>query len=361
VASLTTRTAGAANGDPVLAGNTVTATNPTVINANTATSGFIASNASGTGQAILGTGSGGSSGVVGQSVNNSGVIGNSSAASGVSGNSVSSPGLYGNSSQSYGVLGTSSGAPALSGSSVQSVGIFGDSKASYGILGTSSAVAGVAGDAASSFGVYGHSVSNYGVYGASGTNAGVAGQSGSGIGVYGSCPSGPAGRFDGNVIVNGTLSVTGIKSAVVQHPDGTRRRLYCVESTESWFEDFGDAALQRGQITIPLDPEFAALVHTSGYRVFVSPLGDSRGLYVADRTPASFTVREAQGGTSGISFSYRIVAKRADVSSPRLEHTDIPSVRLAEMPDRPLEVAQVAGFPPISDMTNSLVPNTSGT
>jgi len=36
--------------------------------------------------------------------------------------------------------------------------------------------------------------------------------------------------------------IGGPKSAAVPHPDGTLRRLYCVESPESWFEDFGNRA-----------------------------------------------------------------------------------------------------------------------
>ncbi len=353
VSAVTTRTARAVNGDPLLAGTTVTAISPTGINADTGGSGLAVSNSSGSGQAIQGIGSGNTTGVVGQSTGSNGVVGISNSAAGVSGNSASNAGLYGNSTSSYGVLGTSSGAPALSGSSVSSVGVFGNSSSSYGVLGTSSAVAGVAGDATNAYGVYGHSGGSYGVYGASGSNAGVAGNSGTGPGVFGSSTSGPAGQFEGNVNVNGTLSVTGMKSAVVPHPDGTHRRLYCLESTESWFEDFGDATLHSGQITIPLDLEFAALVSTAGYRVFISPLGDSRGLYVSERTTTTFTVREAQGGTSGVSFSYRLVAKRADVMGMRLERTHLPAATHGEVPAPPLEEAQAAAFPPIPRLGNA--------
>ncbi len=60
-------------------------------------------------------------------------------------------------------------------------------------------------------------------------------------GLYASGPaSGYAARFDGPVLVNGTFTaIGGSKSPAVPHPDGSHRRLYCVESPESWFEGFG--------------------------------------------------------------------------------------------------------------------------
>jgi hypothetical protein len=53
--------------------------------------------------------------------------------------------------------------------------------------------------------------------------------------------------------------------------------------------------------------------------VFLTPNGDSEGLYVAGKTATGFEVREQGGGTSNISFDYRIVAKRRGYESVRLE------------------------------------------
>ena len=47
-------------------------------------------------------------------------------------------------------------------------------------------------------------------------------------------------------------------------------------------------------------------------------------------TSTGFEVREQKGGTSSLSFSYRVVAKRKDIPGPRMERVDL-SVR----PDRP--------------------------
>jgi hypothetical protein len=48
----------------------------------------------------------------------------------------------------------------------------------------------------------------------------------------------------------GNLAATGLKTAVVPLADGTRRRLYCVESPESWFEDVGFVRLHDTRATM---------------------------------------------------------------------------------------------------------------
>jgi len=160
-----------------------------------------------------------------------------------------------------------------------------------------------------------------GVFGFSAKSVGVRGQSLSGVGIHGISvnPSGVAGQFDGNVVINGDLNVTGAKSAVVQGRDGFFRKLYAVESPESWFEDFGTAQLEDGHAQVRLDTSYAELIQGDDYRVFLTPMGDCKGLYADVRSPQGFDVRELQGGTSNIRFDYRVVAKRADITAPRLE------------------------------------------
>src|SRR5215207_3856366 len=66
-----------------------------------------------------------------------------------------------------------------------------------------------------------------------------------------------AGAFYGPLVVSGNFTVVGgAKSAAVPHPDGSHRRLYCVESPESWFEDFGSAKLICGEAVVALDRDF---------------------------------------------------------------------------------------------------------
>lgn len=152
--------------------------------------------------------------------------------------------------------------------------------------------------------------------------------------VYLAAPS-VAGDFYGDVFIHGKITVQGSKSAAVRHPDGSHRRLYCTESPESWFEDFGQGNLANGNAEVSLDPEFAALVHSESYQVFLTEYGDSNGLYVSTRTSTSFTVRERGGGASRIEFGYRLVSKRKDIRAPRLEKVTIPTPPSPpEMPER---------------------------
>ena len=46
------------------------------------------------------------------------------------------------------------------------------------------------------------------------------------------------------------------------------------------------------------------------YKVFLTPDGNCRGLYVYRKSATTFEVRELGRGHSNISFDYRIVAKR---------------------------------------------------
>lgn len=224
-----------------------------------------------------------------------------------------------------------------------SVAVSGSVPGGFGVLGDNARgqfpEAGVTGRALMAIGVDGISRTGFGVRGMTRSNAvsgaGVMGVGSPGHGVVGIArqtfttpvipppfvPGGPlfAGLFLGNVQVQGDFTVTGAKAAVVRHPDGTHRRLYCVESPESWFEDFGRGTLNRGRATVTFDPTFAALVVAKDYHVFITPEGDCKGLFVGRKTSRGFDVRELQKGTSSVAFSYRIVARRRGAQGKRLD------------------------------------------
>jgi hypothetical protein len=118
---------------------------------------------------------------------------------------------------------------------------------------------------------------------------------------------------------NGNLTCNGTKSAVVKVGE-ERRRMYGIESSEVWFEDFGSGSLQNGKTVINVDPLFAGTVNLSaGYHVFLTPLGDCKGLYVTSKTVKDFEVHELEGGITNVSFDYRIVAHRAGYEHLRME------------------------------------------
>jgi hypothetical protein len=143
---------------------------------------------------------------------------------------------------------------------------------------------------------------------------------------------------------NGNLMCTGSKSAVVPVDEGGRNvALYAVESPENWFEDYGGGTLVNGSSTVTLDPVFAQTVNTgTDYRVFVTPDGDCRGLYVTRKTPTSFEVHELGGGQANIDFDYRIIARRKGYENIRLgDKTEM----VKGMKDRVLQRAAAAKKP----------------
>jgi hypothetical protein len=130
-----------------------------------------------------------------------------------------------------------------------------------------------------------------------------------------------------SVDVKGNLACSGSTSAVVPLDGGTRKvALSTIESPQSWFEDFGSAQLVNGVAVVPLDPDFIQTVNAEvDYKVFPVPDGDCKGLYVARKTATSFEVRELGGGTSSVSFDYRVTALRRNYENVRFaDHTNDP-------------------------------------
>jgi hypothetical protein len=240
-------------------------------------------------------------------------------------------------STNHGVIGSNTGVVALPMSS----GVAGARNASgtAGVLGANGNGAGVLGVSDSGAGVQGQSTSYVGLRGISQSFVGLVGISSGSIGLYGyttaaSVPafyaenlSGPgtsvAGFFYGDVTVQGNFTVTGgAKNAAVPMPDGSEAVVYCQESPEPYFEDFGRGQLTNGVANVDIEREFASIVRREDYMVFLTPGGDSKGLYVSRQTPQGFEVREAQGGKSSLPFTYRIVARRKDIEGKRLARVD---------------------------------------
>jgi hypothetical protein len=263
-------------------------------------------------------------GAAGTSVNNIGVYGQTeqlgsvpSLVGGVYGTGNVRPGVIGWSSQGTGVQGTAFVGAGVRGTSFRSPGMQGQSTLSSGVTGVSGTsgppagmgiptTAGVVGTADARPGLIGTSRALMGIYGFSTGNAGVVGQTAN--------PNSFAGFFAGNVAVTGTLTA-GVKNAAVPFPDGTQRLLHCMESPEHWFEDFGSAKLRNGRAVVKLDADFAKVIKRGDYHVFLTPRGDCGGLYLRRQGGTGFEVREQQGGTSSVAFSYRIVGRRRDIKA----------------------------------------------
>ena len=259
-------------------------------------------------------------------------------------------GVLGLSTSTYGVLGaapivgvcgfsTTEGGVAVNAWSTKGIGVYASSQgfletAVWGVSQQGPGIMGYSGPPGplglpgfnSYPGVHGTSDQDIGVVGTSNPLPGVYGYSTNHVGVVGhpANPNSFGGYFVGNVMVtgnatvNGNLTVGGVispnpKLAVMPFPDGTHRALYCMESPEVWFEDFGTAKLKRGRAVVRLDPDFTKVIKRGDYKVFPAPEGDCRGLYVRRKGAASFEVRELMGAKSSVAFSYRIVARRKDI------------------------------------------------
>jgi hypothetical protein len=252
------------------------------------------------------------------------------------------PGHMGPVTGSSAVLGTSAVNPGVAGSSGAHIGVYGQSNQA-GPPVPNQPVAGVFGSSADQSGVIGTSTTQIGVFGFSTNNVGVFGQTMN--------PASFAGAFAGSVLIDGNLTASGTKAAAVPFPDGTRRLLYCMESPELWFEDFGTAKLKNGRATAKLDGDFAKVIKPAGYHVFLTPEGDCRGLYIKSRRSASFEVRELQGGTSNVAFSYRVVGRRKDIKAhKRFAKVDLRPPK----PPRAVRGRQQAPSPAIRTLLDTL-------
>ena len=215
----------------------------------------------------------------------------------------------------YGVYGQASG-------STSGIGVYGQGMNSSG----------------ESDGVWGVTLSTegYGVHGlAEATTGGAQGVFGSSNGNVGAGVIGVAQASSGNtfgvagialstdgwgVYYSGGLSGTGTKNCVVKTSQGPTL-LYCQESPEPWFEDFGSGILEQGSAHVDLDPLFLETVSIDAenpLRVFIELGGDCNGVYVVKGT-SGFDVVELRGGSSSVPFDYRVVAKRKGFEERRLD------------------------------------------
>lgn len=228
-------------------------------------------------------------------------------------------------------------------------GVNGRTGSGYGVYGEADSGAGVFGVSNTLFGVYGYSYGTggaaVGVYGVANTGEGIAAISQTGTALHANSISGTAGIFDGPVIINGSLTVSGIKSAAVPGADGEPRRMYCLESPVSYFEDFGRVKLSRGRATVRLDREFAGTVVAADYDVVLTPYGDCHGVCVVERTPQGFTIQELQGGGSSVEVAYRVTAKRKDIENQRLPRVKLPEKANGRRMPKPPGLPGIPGVP----------------
>ena len=197
------------------------------------------------------------------------------------------------------------------------------------------------------FGASGRSYHGTGLLGNSGTGVGVLGESRTGAGLSGTSASATepvlqikatgAGPLmfarnsaddkvlkldqQGNLTIAGVIKTSGSCQNGCSKP-GEHLISYAPRESSPTMEDFGQGQLVNGAAYVRIDHAFAnAIDPNSTYLVFITPNGDSKGLYVTMRSPSGFQVRESGGGRSTLEFSYRIVAKPYGSTEARLPIT----------------------------------------
>jgi hypothetical protein len=268
---------------------------------------------------VLGTTTSGEWGVEGTSGNGSsgGVFGVATTGNGVEGSTQTGTGVYGQSQTGFGVEGVNGNSTA--GQPYQNEGVEGSSTVGPGVLAASS----------QGYGLYAFSGSNIGAFIESEGTAGAALT----VEYAGATNDGRAVDVFNNNLgdimaldASGNLTVAGTVTASAGAGTFSRTRnpssdvaLYAPQEAEAITEDVGSAQLVNGSATVALAADFRPTIDgSSAYMVFLTPDGDTNGLYVASRNSTGFVVREARGGHSTLAFDYRIVARPYGARMARL-------------------------------------------
>ena len=337
------------------------------------------------GIAVSGTSAKGT-GVRASSTSNFGVKSTSSTADAIFGQVTSSSssddvaGVVGTSPNGYGVYGyTQNGGYGVFGNGPK-IGVLGETTV------TSNSATGVVGEATgSATGLYGSSdsgigtntftttgtalmaqalESGYGINALTVSGVGILGHSDNGNAIVGTSDAGEGGDFQGSSIglvgrapasngyplvltdqsnndvfyVSGAGNVYyhGSLHTFARTKSGATVSEFSARSSAPTVEDTGTAELVGGVAKVRLDPAFAATIDTgSPYRVFVTPDGDTRGLFIASKTTEGFVVRETQGGRSNLAFDYRIVAASIGEGGQRMTMVTAAHDPHTVVPERP--------------------------
>jgi hypothetical protein len=125
--------------------------------------------------------------------------------------------------------------------------------------------------------------------------------------------------YSGNETLIGSLTTSKATYVRTAGRDGTQRIAYGARTATPQIEDVGEGTLTNGRGSVAIDAALANSIDMHrAYHVFLTPEGDCKGLYVTQKSPGGFVVRELQGGRSNIAFEYRVVAKPIDENGERL-------------------------------------------
>jgi hypothetical protein len=201
-------------------------------------------------------------------------------------------------------------------------GVYGSSAAGPGVYGLSTKMgsAGVAGYEFNASGnggnaVFAESADNTGAFSTmyvQGDNTGTWLFTATNLATLGSCTIDP----DGNIFCSGSAEMRNLRTHHL-NSSGQRVLAYAAESASATLEDVGTGRMVGGIATVGIDRAFGSTIDRSAYHVFLTPDGDA-SLYVAQKNPSGFIVRETRGGRATLDFEYRIIGRPLDAKNDRL-------------------------------------------
>ncbi len=350
-----------------------------------------ATDASGGYAGVFGRDDGGGPGTYGTSVSGPGVWGVATT-TGVRGDGDTAVAAYGYYNgitaygPNYGIYASSpAGWPVFAISPGSEEGVFGECDGSngWGVNGYSQGATGIGvvgeDDAAAGYGVEGTSGSGIGVYAAGGTYGSYSVDANADYLIGGHPADASAGYFnnangDYGWLAYGTLDEggyfedaggdysyisyagygilsNGTKSTEVKDENNQERVLFCDESPEVVFHDYGTSQLVNGKVHINLDPLYSktvAINEKHPLRVMVTLNDECNGIFVKNRTATGFDVIELNHGTSNAQFTYEVIANRADTKNAKGEVYDYSNWRYPVGPGSQAKPTQTALQPNVT-------------
>jgi hypothetical protein len=137
--------------------------------------------------------------------------------------------------------------------------------------------------------------------------------------VYGLNPTSSLGY---GVYYSGNLAGSGTKSCVVRTTQGPTL-LYCQESPENWFEDFGAGKMINGHCVINLDALYLETVTIDAahpFHVFLQFENDAPAKYDIIKSSTGFEIVDISAQSNG-DFSWRLAAKRKGYEDHRMKNS----------------------------------------
>jgi hypothetical protein len=138
------------------------------------------------------------------------------------------------------------------------------------------------------------------------------------------------GYFEGNTYPNvnigyayvggndgfGATKITGLGAVaeIVPTPNHGRVKLFCSESPEYWYQDYGTVQLVNGFAHVDIDPILAEIIVADAnnrIRVFATPVDmlNFEGIAVTNQTATGFDLVELNGATHSGTLDYQMVCK----------------------------------------------------